>query len=46
MSRPTNDQLESIRRFLLGLADLFELLVPKLREFARKLATPRRKQKA
>ena len=29
------DALESIAHFLLGLADLFELLVKKLREFAR-----------
>jgi len=37
MSKATQDSLERIRRFLLGLADLFELLVAKLREFAREL---------
>jgi hypothetical protein len=31
------DALESIAHFLLGLADLFELLVKRLREFARQL---------
>jgi hypothetical protein len=31
-------ELEPIRRFLLGLADLFEMLVKRLREFAAKLA--------
>ena len=29
--------LEKIGHFLLGIADLFELLIPKLREFARDL---------
>jgi hypothetical protein len=31
-------EIEPIRRFLLGLADLFEMLVKRLREFAAKLA--------
>jgi hypothetical protein len=31
-------ELEPIRRFLLGLADFFEMLVKRLREFAVKLA--------
>ena len=31
-------EIEAIRRFLLGLADLFEMLVKRLREFAAKLA--------
>ena len=31
-------EIESIRRFLLGLADLFEMLVKRLRELAVKLA--------
>lgn len=31
------DKLEAIAHFLLGLADLFELLIRKLREFARDL---------
>lgn len=31
------DRLEAIAHFLLGLADLFELLIRKLREFARDL---------
>jgi hypothetical protein len=31
-------EFECIRRFLLGLADLFEMLVRRLREFAGKLA--------
>ncbi len=36
-AKPESD-LEPIRRFLLGLADLFEMLVRRLREFAAKLA--------
>jgi len=36
-AKPDSD-LEPIRRFLLGLADLFEMLVKRLREFATKLA--------
>jgi len=35
--KPTGE-IEPIRRFLLGLADLFEMLVKRLREFATKLA--------
>jgi hypothetical protein len=37
MNKPTPDPIECIQRFLSGIADLFELLVPKLREFARDL---------
>jgi hypothetical protein len=33
-----SSEVEPIRRFLLGLADLFEMLVKRLREFAVKLA--------
>ena len=40
MSKAANHRLESLRRFLLGLADLFELLAKTLREFARHLHTP------
>ncbi len=34
----SSSEIEPIRRFLLGLADLFEMLVKRLREFAVKLA--------
>ena len=44
MSKATDHRLECIRRFLLGLADLFELVIPKLREFARHLNTSKRTQ--
>jgi len=37
MNKASQDPLERVRRFLLGIADLFELLAPKLREFAREL---------
>jgi hypothetical protein len=45
MSKATDHRVESLRRFLLGLADLFELLVPTFREFARHLHTPKRNRK-
>ena len=38
--------LERVRRILLGLADFFELLVPKLREYAIKLTTSKPKRRA
>jgi hypothetical protein len=37
MTNMPNDCLEKIGHFLLGLADLFELLIQKMREFAREL---------
>jgi hypothetical protein len=37
MKQRTQDHVERIRRFLLGLADLFELLVTTLRELAQDL---------
>jgi hypothetical protein len=37
-AKPAGGFVESIRRFLLGLADLFEMLVKRLREFATSLA--------
>jgi hypothetical protein len=39
------DRIEVIRHFLLGIADLFELLAPRLREFARDLTAVNRKHK-
>jgi hypothetical protein len=38
MNEPTQDRIERVRRFLLGIADLLELWAPKLREFAQDLA--------
>jgi hypothetical protein len=37
-AKPAGGLIEPIRRFLLGLADLFEMLVKRLREFATGLA--------
>lgn len=37
LKSPTSDPVERIAHFLLGLADLFELLVAKLREFGHAL---------
>jgi hypothetical protein len=37
-AKPAGGLVEPIRRFLLGLADLFEMLVKRLREFATSLA--------
>ena len=41
-----NTDPEAIRRLLLGLADFFELLVPKLREFATSLTATTSKRRA
>jgi hypothetical protein len=37
MTSNSPDPSEQIGRFLLGIADLFEQLIPKLREFGRDL---------
>ena len=44
MSKATDHRLENLRRFLVGLADLFELLAKRLRKFARHLNTSKRTQ--
>jgi hypothetical protein len=37
MTNTQPDPAEQVGRFLLGIADLFEQLIPKLREFGRDL---------